>query len=406
MQWDQRFAARTAHMKRSTIREILKLTAQPDVISFAGGLPAPEFFPIERARMAADLALSERGQESLQYSTTEGMPELRALIAERLSDDYLRISPDNILITTGSQQGLDLIGRVLVDDGDAVIVENPTYLGMLTAWRPYDLNYLPVPTDADGMDIDALEPLLRRQPKLLYVVPNFQNPGGFTLSVERRERLVKLLARYEIPLVEDNPYGELCYSGAPRPSILGLDARNLGIRTPDGHVIYVGTFSKILSPGLRIGFVVASAPVIDKLVQAKQSADLHTSTLDQFITYEVARDGFIDRHVQHLCAVYRERRDIMLAAMARCFPPEVKWSEPDGGLFLLVTAPPHVDTTALLADAVRRKVAFVPGADFHIDGGGQNTFRLNFSNAKPEMIEAGIQRLGDLLKDAVAQPVS
>jgi 2-aminoadipate transaminase len=406
MQWDQRFAARTAHMKRSTIREILKLTAQPDVISFAGGLPAPEFFPIERARMAADLALSERGQESLQYSTTEGMPELRALIAQRLSDDYLRISPDNILITTGSQQGLDLIGRVLVDDGDAVIVENPTYLGMLTAWRPYDLNYLPVPTDADGMDTDALEPLLRRQPKLLYVVPNFQNPGGFTLSVERRERLVKLLARYEIPLVEDNPYGELCYSGAPRPSILGLDARNLGIRTPDGHVIYVGTFSKILSPGLRIGFIVASAPVIDKLVQAKQSADLHTSTLDQFITYEVARDGFIDRHVQHLREVYRERRDIMLAAMARCFPSEVKWSEPDGGLFLLVTAPPHVDTTALLADAVKRKVAFVPGADFHIDGGGQNTFRLNFSNAKPEMIEAGIQRLGDLLKDAVAQPVS
>ncbi len=406
MQWDQRFAARTAHMKRSTIREILKLTAQPDVISFAGGLPAPEFFPIERAREAADLALSERGQETLQYSTTEGMPELRALIAERLSDDNLTVNPDNILITTGSQQGLDLIGRVLIDEGDSVIVENPTYLGMLTAWRPYNLDYIPVPTDADGLDIDALEPLLTRQPKLMYVVPNYQNPGGFTLSTERRERLVRLLARYEIPLVEDNPYGELCYSGQPKPSLLSLDARNLSISTPDGHVIYVGTFSKVLSPGLRIGFVVASAPVIDKLVQAKQSADLHTSTLDQFITYEVARDGFIDRHVQHLCEVYRERRDVMLAAMRRSFPAEVKWSEPDGGLFLLVTAPPHVDTTALLADAVQRKVAFVPGADFHIDGGGQNTFRLNFSNAKPEMIETGIQRLGDLLKDAIAQPVS
>lgn len=405
MQWDQRFAVRTAHMKRSTIREILKLTAQPDVISFAGGLPAPEFFPIQRVQQAVDVALSERGQAALQYSTTEGMPELREWIAARLSNEQITIHPDNVLITTGSQQGLDLIGRVLLDEGDRIIVENPTYLGMITAWRPYGLDYVPVPTDADGLLIDALEPLLERNPKLLYVVPSFQNPGGFTLSVERRERLVKLLAQYGVPLVEDNPYGELCYTGKPRPSIFGLDARNLGITTPDGHVIYVGTFSKVLSPGLRIGYVVASLPVIDKLVQAKQSADLHTSTLDQFITYEVARDGFLEQHVAHLCEVYRERRDVMLAAMAHYFPPGVTWSKPDGGLFLLVTAPPHVDTTLLLAEAVERKVAFVPGADFHVDGGGQNTFRLNFSNANPELIEAGIQRLGDLLKDAIVQPV-
>ncbi len=406
MQWDQRFAARTAHMKRSTIREILKLTAQPDVISFAGGLPAPELFPIERVQQAVDTALSERGQAALQYSTTEGMPELRALIAERLSDDHLTVSPENVLITTGSQQALDLIGRVLINEGDSVIVENPTYLGMLMAWRPYELRYVASPVDADGMDVDVLEPLLDQHPRLLYVVPNYQNPGGTTMSVERREKLVRLLARYQIPLVEDNPYGELCYSGQPRPSLLALDARNLGARAVDGHVIYAGTFSKVLAPGLRIGYVVAPASVIDKLVQAKQSADLHTSTLDQFIAYEVARDGFIDEHIAHLCEVYRARRDLMLDAMARYFPPEVTWSRPDGGLFLLVTAPPHVDTTVLLAEAVQRKVAFVPGADFHIDGGGQNTFRLNFSNAQPEMIEAGVQRLGALLKDAVAQPVS
>lgn len=405
MQWDQRFAARTAQMKRSTIREILKLTSQPDVISFAGGLPAPEFFPVERVKQAADLVLSERGQAALQYSTTEGMPELRELIAERLSNEHIQVDPDQVLITTGSQQALDLIGRVLIDNGDFVIAENPTYLGMIMAWKPYGLRYTPVPTDAEGMDVDALEPLLRQNPKLLYVVPNFQNPGGNTLSLERRERLVALLARYQVPLIEDNPYGELCYSGEPQPSILSLDAKNLGINTPDGHVIYAGTLSKVLAPGLRIGFLVAAAAVIDKLVQAKQSADLHTSTLDQFIAYEVARDGFLDQHVQHLREVYRERRDIMLAAMERYFPPEVTWSKPDGGLFLLVTAPSQVDTTTLLVEAVKRKVAFVPGADFHIDGSGQNTFRLNFSNAGPQMIEAGIQRLGQLLHDAVAQPV-
>ncbi len=405
MDWDQRFAARTAHMKRSTIREILKLTSKPDVISFAGGLPAAEFFPIDRVQAAADLALSESGQAALQYSTTEGMPELREMIAARLSTDYLTVSPDNILMTTGSQQGLDLIGRILLDEGDLTIVENPTYLGTLMAWNSYALDYRAVPTDAQGMDVAALEPLLQQNPKLLYVVPNFQNPGGNTLSLDRRQALVRLLAQYNIPFIEDNPYGELRYSGAEVSSILGLEAEHLGNHQLDGHVIYVGTFSKVLTPGLRIGWLAAPLPVIDKLVQAKQSADLHTSTLDQFITYEVARDGFLDNHIHHLREVYRERRDVMLAAMDQFFPTEVQWSRPEGGLFLMVTAPPHVNTTALLSQAIERKVAFVPGADFHIDGMGQNTFRLNYSNAQPDQIEIGIQRLGTLLKDAIAQPV-
>ena len=339
MQWNRRFAGRTSHMKRSTIREILKLTTQADVISFAGGLPAPELFPVERVKQAADLALSEMGQAALQYSTSEGLPQLRELIAQRLSTDNLRVNADNILITTGSQQGLDLCGRVLLDEGDPVIVENPTYLGALMAWRPYDLAYLPATTDDEGMQIDILEPLFQQSPKLLYIVPNFQNPGGHTLSHDRRQALVELLAEYELPLIEDNPYGELRYSGESVPSLLSLDAQHEG--NPDieqGHVIYVGTFSKILTPGLRIGWIVAGSEVIDKLIQAKQSADLHTSTLDQYITYEVSRDGFIDQHITHLRDVYCERRDIMLSAMEQYFPQEVTWSKPEGGLFLLVTA--------------------------------------------------------------------
>ena len=407
MDWNQRFAARTAHMKRSTIREILKLTAQADVISFAGGLPAPELFPVERVRQATDLVLAEMGRAALQYSTSEGLPQLRELIAQRLSSEQVQINADNILITTGSQQGLDLLGRVLLDERDPVIVENPTYLGALMAWRPYDLSYTPVATDHEGMRVDTLTPLLQANPKLLYVVPNFQNPGGHTLSGRRRRELVTLVAEAGLPLIEDNPYGELCYSGKPEPALLSLDAEQRGDRDiENGHVIYVGTFSKILTPGLRVGWIVAASDVIDKLVQAKQSADLHTSTLDQYITYEVSREGFLDQHIAHLCDVYRDRRDVMLAAMEQHFPSEVTWSKPEGGLFLLVTAPADVNTTVLLEEAIKRKVAFVPGADFHIDGAGANTFRLNFSNARPEMIEVGIQRLGDLLKDAIMQPVS
>ncbi len=403
MQWENRFATRTAHMKRSTIREILKLTAQPDVISFAGGLPAPEMFPVEHVQQATEIVLAERGTEALQYSTTEGMPELRQLIALRLSNEKFTVRPDNILITTGSQQGLDLIGRVLVDERDAVIVENPTYLGMLMAWKPYGLNYVPVPTDQDGAIIEALEPLLQSSPKLVYIVPNFQNPAGTTLNAERRAQLVKLLEESNIPLVEDNPYGELRYTGEALPSLLELDALNMGGDIENGHVLYAGTFSKILMPGLRLGWVVAPSAVIDKLVQAKQSADLHTSTLDQFITYEVARDGFLEDHIPRLCEVYRERRDVMLAAMARDFPPEVTWTQPDGGLFLMVTMPEYIDSAELLREAINHKVAFVPGTDFHVDGTGHNTCRLNFSNAQPAMIEEGIRRLGMLLKDAIMQ---
>jgi 2-aminoadipate transaminase len=387
------------------VREILKLTARPEVISFAGGLPAPELFPIERIREVTDTVLAERGQEALQYSTTEGMPELRDLIAKRLSVGKLQISRENVLITSGSQQGVDMLARVLLDEGDRVMVENPTYVGMLTSWKPFNLHFSAVPTDGDGMCVDELEALLENSDphKMMYAIPTFQNPQGTSLTRERREKLADLLIRYQLPFVEDNPYGELRYSGEEIPSVLQIEAERRGSTTVDGSVMYCGTFSKILTPGLRIGWVVAAFPVIDKLVQVKQATDLHTSTLNQFISYEMARDENLLRdHVTKLRDVYRQRRDLMLHTMDEHFPQEVTWTRPEGGLFLMVTLPPHLNATDILQRAIQRDVAFVPGEGFYIgEGMGTNTFRLNFSNAREAMIVEGITRLGEVLKEAL-----
>lgn len=405
MNWDSLFAARTHQMKRSTVREILKLTAKPEVISFAGGLPAPELFPVERIREATDTVLAERGQEMLQYSTSEGMPELRALIARRLSAGELQIHPDNILITSGSQQAVDMLARIFLDEGDRVIVENPTYVGMMTSWRPFNLNFSAIPTDDNGMIVDELEPLLRENPKLMYAIPTFQNPQGTTLSRERRAKLAEILVQYNLPFVEDDPYGELRYSGDPVPSVLQMEAAHRGAKTLDGSVIYCGTFSKILTPGLRIGWVAAAFLVIDKLVQVKQATDLHTSTFNQFVSYEVARDdAFLNEHITQLREVYRQRRDLMLKTMDEHFPQEVRWTRPQGGLFLMVTLPEPLNARAVLKQALAHDVAFVPCDDFFIGDTGHNTFRLNYSNARPERIVEGIKRLGTVLKETIRQP--
>ncbi len=403
MQWNSFFASRTELMKRSAIRELLKLTIHPEVISFAGGLPAPELFPVERIRQATSTVLAQHGPEALQYSTTEGMPELRSCLAQRLSSETLSVKPDNILIVTGSQQALDLIARVFVNEHDRVILENPTYLGMIQTLRPYDLTYLPVPTDEDGMRVEVLPELLRQKPGLMYVVPNYQNPKGTTLIKKRRLDLIQMLEPNPIPLVEDNPYSELCYSGEIQPTLMELDAQSLGIRELNGRVIYISTFSKILSPGLRVGWIAAPLPVIDMLVAAKQSTDLHTSTLVQYVIYELVRDGFLETHIPTLIKTYRERRDIMLAAMERYFPEEVSWTHPGGGLFLMVYMPEYLDAQELLQEALAYKVAFVPGVDFHVGNTGHNTFRLNFSHESPPLIEEGIKRLGQLLKHAIQQ---
>jgi len=403
MQWDSYFARRTEMTTRSTIRELLKYTIQPEVISFAGGLPAPELFPVERIRQATNTVLTQHGPEALQYSTTEGMPELRSFLAQRLSSETLSVKPENILMCTGSQQALDLIARLFLNEHDRVILENPTYLGMLQTLKPYDLTYLPVTTDDDGMRIEALPELLRQQPKLMYVVPTYQNPQGTTLTKQRRLDLIHMLEPYPVPLVEDNPYSELCYTGEIEPSLMELDAQSLGIRELNGRVIYTSTFSKILSPGLRVGWIAAPLPVIDKLVAVKQSTDLHTSTFVQYIINEVVRDGFLESHIAQLRTTYRQRRDIMLAAMEHYFPQEVSWSHPAGGLFLMVYLPQYIDAQELLQEALAYKVAFVPGVDFHVGNSGHNTFRLNFSHESPPMIEEGMKRLGQLLKNAIQQ---
>lgn len=403
MQWESKFAARTAHMKRSTVREILKLTARPEVISFAGGLPAPELFPVDRIREATDTVLAERGREALQYSTTEGMRELREWIANRMSRGALRIDADNILIVSGSQQALDLVARVLIDEGDRIIVENPTYVGMLQCWRPYNLHFSAIPTDRDGMRVEEIEGVLRSAPhKLMYSIPTFQNPMGITLSHERRLKLAQILAEHGIPFYEDDPYSALRYSGEDIPTVLECEAQARGSNTIDGSAIYAGTFSKTLTPGLRVGWVAAAAPVIDKLVQAKQAQDLHTGTLTQLITYEMVRDGaFLDAHIQTLRATYRRRRDLMLRMLETHFPEEVTWTKPDGGLFLMITLPQGMDATELLKVATARDVAFVPGDGFFTGEDGHNTFRLNYSNAREDRIEEGIRRLGEVVKEAI-----
>lgn len=399
MNWNSQFATRTQYAKRSAVRELLKLTAQPDMISFAGGLPATELFPVEKVKEAADLVLSEFGSQALQYGETEGIAPLRDWVAARFSRaGRLTVRRENVLIVSGAQQGLDLIGRVLLNEGDQVIVENPTYLALLGAWRPLGVRFVGVPSDQNGMMVEALEPLLQQGAKLIYSIPTFQNPQGTTLSLERRHRLVELLRKYDVGLLEDNPYGELRYSGEALPHVFELDAQSDADGRLRSHVIYSGTFSKVLTPGLRIGWVVADEAVIDKLVMFKQGTDLHTSTLNQYITYTLARDGVIEQQLPRLQAAYRQRRDVMLAALARHFPAGVTWTQPDGGLFLMVTLPAHLNAADVLQAAIAHKVAFVPGEDFHLTG-GQNTFRLNFSNAQPDRIERGIEVLGQVLND-------
>ncbi|MBK8028455.1 MAG: PLP-dependent aminotransferase family protein [Chloroflexi bacterium] len=402
--WERKCAERTHLMARSTIREILKLTQRPDIISFAGGLPAPELFPVERVKEAADRVLTEHGAEALQYGASEGVRDLRDLIAERMSRGGVNVTRDDILIVSGAQQGIDLIGKVLLEDGDGLAVEDPTYMGMLQAWRPYNLCYYTVPTDHDGLDLDVLRRILRENPKLIYLVPNFQNPQGVTLSAERRRALIELLDEFDGIVVEDNPYGELRYSGEHIPSLYELDAEYSGKTTFDGHVIYLGTFSKILAPGVRVGWIAAPPAIMERLVQAKQASDLHTSTLTQMLVAEVARDGFLDEHVECLRDVYEARRDLMLEAMETYFPKEVRWAKPDGGLFLMAYAPEYVDMTDMFKVALEHKVAYVPGADFFVGGtaAGGHTFRLNFSNARPAMIDEGIKRLGAMLHEVVA----
>jgi 2-aminoadipate transaminase len=402
--WKSRYAQRTKNVQSSAIRELLKLTQKPDIISFAGGLPAPDVFPLDRFQEACRRVLEVQGHMALQYSTTEGYEPLREMIARHISRYGIKARPEHVLITCGSQQALDLIGKLLINPGDRILVEAPTYLGALQAFTVYGADYVSVPCDEDGLRTEFLEPSLRSGPKFMYVLPNFQNPGGTTLSEGRRHELVLLADKYGIPIVEDDPYGQLRYEGEHLSPLVVIDRENL--RRDEsyftGNVIYLSSFSKTLAPGLRLGWMVAPPDVISKLVQLKQGADLHTSTFTQVVAYEVAKDGFLDDHVKLIRKVYHERRDAMLTALKQYFPPEVKWTHPKGGLFLWVTLPHGMDCRSLLEAALKENVAFVPGDSFYAKSENHDEryrhFRLNFSHGQPEKIREGIRRLAIAVK--------
>lgn len=402
--WDHRYAHRTQRMGSSAVRELLKLTEQPDIISFGGGLPAPDVFPIKEFSEACQIVLRDHGALALQYGTTEGYSPLREMIVNQLGRYGIKVTADNVLITTGSQQGLDLLGKILINRGDRILVEAPTYLGALQAWDAYGAEYVTVPADKDGMITDALEEALRTGPKFIYVLPNFQNPTGVTMPLDRRMKLVELADRYGVPIVEDDPYGQLRFEGEHLPSVVVLDDKYRGNNHPfyHGNVIYLGTFSKILSPGIRLAWVIAPPEVIRKMVQAKQGTDLNTSSLTQMVAYQISKDGFLEEHIKVIRKVYSERRDVMLAAMDRYFPPEVDWTHPLGGLFLWATLPEYLISKEVLKDALEEKVAFVPGDAFYPRGQSrENNMRLNFSYSKPDVINDGISRLGKVLKEKI-----
>ncbi|GCE50929.1 2-aminoadipate transaminase [Thermosporothrix hazakensis] len=401
---DQRFARRTERMQGSAIRELLKVTEIPGTISLAGGLPASDIFPVQQVAEATQRILKNNPAQALQYGTTEGYTPLRELIIERMRQKGIHATVDNILIVSGSQQGLDLIAKILVDPNDRLLVEEPTYMGALQAFNPYEPRYIAVRSDDQGIVTEELEAALQQGPKCLYALPNFQNPSGVTYTLERRQQLVELAGRYNVTILEDDPYSELRFEGEHLPSLLALEQQRVQ-QPPErpyaGNVIQFNTFSKILTPGLRLGWVVAPAEVIRMLVLAKQGTDLHTSTFNQLVAYELMRDGFLESHIPLIRETYRQRCNAMLDALERYFPEGVRWTRPQGGMFLWVTLPEHIDAAQLLSRALEYKIAFVPGAAFHPCGGGQNTMRLSFSSSSPEQIDEGIKRLGSLLKDTL-----
>ncbi len=400
--WEYRYAHRMQKMGSSVIRELLKLTEQPDIISFGGGLPAPEVFPLKEFKDACNYVLDHDGAQALQYGTTEGYLPLRQMIARHTARYSVDVKPENILITSGSQQALDFIGRLFINRGDYIAVESPSYLGALQAWNAYGAQYITVPMDENGMIVDELEKALRIGPKFIYVLPNFQNPSGATLSLERRQRIVELADKYGVPIVEDDPYGQLRYEGEHLPSLVYLDSKYRGDDgTYTGNVIYLSTFSKLLAPGIRLAWVVAPEQVIKKLVHTKQAADLHTATFNQMVAYEVGKGGFLDEHVKVIRKVYKERRDVMIETMEEIWPVGTSWTKPQGGMFLWGVLPVGMDSAEVIKKAIERKVAFVPGGAFHANGGGKNTMRLNFSYSSPDVIREGSTRLGLLLRELV-----
>lgn len=387
-------ARRMQGMSGNVIREILKLTQQGNVISFAGGLPSPDSFPHDTIRAIADAALTKHGTSLLQYATTEGDPLLREAIAGWVSDRGIEASTDNVAILSGSQQGLDLICKAFINPGDTVIVEGPTYLAFLNMLKMFEAQPIHVPGDAWGMDPDLLEQAIRQhKPRIIYLVPTFRNPTGQCMKEERRRQIVDIASRHGIIVVEDDAYGCLRYSGESVPAVKAFYDRG---------TIYLGSFSKIVAPGLRVGYAIADPALLRPMIIAKQGADIHSSNLSQAIIAGFFAQGLLGPHIEGISKAYGQKRDAMLAALEAHFPSETEFTRPEGGLFIWATLPGAVSTTKMLERAVQERVAYIPGTPFYADGGGDQSMRLNFSNASLEEIEAGIGRLGTVITQELA----
>lgn len=379
------------NLRTSVIREILKFSSKPGVISLAGGLPATELFPIEQLKEISVQVLDKYGPASLQYSLSKGITPLRELLAQRATDSGTPTDIENVLVTSGSQQGIDLLARAFIDPGDFIITENPTYVGAIQAFNYYRARYVTIAMDEEGMLVDQIANKIKQyNPKLIYVISNFQNPTGRTMSLRRRIQLAEVAGIYDIPVIDDNPYGDIRFEGEPLSTLKSLGG--------DG-VISLKTFSKLVAPGLRIGWMNGPKAIIDQFEKVKQCADLHTSTFNQYIIYEFMIQGLLEPHIEEIKANYLNKRNVMLKAMEDHFPEEVTWTQPKGGLFLWVTLPKHMSATELFPKAVELKVAYVPGQPFFPHGEGDNTLRLNFSFSGPDKIEEGIRRLAKLFKE-------
>ncbi|HIU64323.1 MAG TPA: PLP-dependent aminotransferase family protein [Candidatus Avacidaminococcus intestinavium] len=391
-----KFAKRMERLQSSEVRELLKLTQKPEIISFAGGLPAPELFPVEELRLVADELLKQEGRQLLQYATTEGRPTLRKKVADRMKAKYYtNVSADEILITTGSQQCLDFAGKLFLDPGDVVLCESPSYLGALNAFAAYEPRFVEVPTDNGGLIPEELDKILAttERCKFIYVIPDFQNPTGRTWSMERREKFMEVVNKYELPVLEDNPYGELRFEGEIFPSLKSMDTKGL--------VMFLGTFSKIFCPGLRLGWVAAEPDVLSEFIKIKQSADLHTSNFDQALA-DVYMDKYdMDVHVEKIKDLYRHRRDLIIDSLEKFMPSDVEWTHPAGGLFLWLTFPSGVSAAKVFAKCIEKNVAGVTGDAFFPNGKTDKNMRINYSNMPDEKIVEGIKRMAEAIKELV-----
>ncbi|MGE0090650.1 MAG: PLP-dependent aminotransferase family protein [Bacteroidales bacterium] len=394
---EKAFSVTIKSMKKSAIRELLKLTQKPEIISFAGGLPAPETFPIEQLKSITTEILDTNGAAALQYGATEGVTELRQVLVDRYKKQGLKIELKNLVITTSSQQALDLVAKIFVDRGDKVIVGLPSYLGGLGAFNSYGAELIGITLDDQGMRADLLEKKLEElkkqgtKPKFIYIIPDFQNPAGITMPKSRRLEIIEIAKKYDVLIVEDSPYREIRFEGKEQPTIFELDN--------SGHVILLGTFSKTFVPGFRIGWVIAEERIVDKFVTAKQSTDLCTPVLNQMIAAKYMQKGFFDENLKKTIENYREKRKVMLQAFRENMPNGVTWTEPEGGLFLFLRLPEHMDAEVLFKKAIENNVAFVLGSVFHCDGSGKNTMRLNFSYMSIEKTKEGVKRLAKAIKE-------